>query len=95
MRQKFLRVAREIFGERRFEEIQGELWLDYPRLKARLLEYLPAILREWENRFRRDSEEGRVQTGSTRKRVTRFSELDPDGKSGRLDGLVEHIRRKF
>jgi hypothetical protein len=92
--------AKELFGEKRFEEIMGELWLQRERLTARALARgLDAVLREWENRFRRDTEEGRRRVGRNRReRVLRFSELDdsPDASGGPAeDRLAPRIRRTF
>lgn len=79
MDEKIFATARKIFGERRFEELMGQLWLDRDRLVERArgrVSALPRVLREWEDRFRRDVEEGRFRRGrNKRARVMRFSEL--------------------
>jgi hypothetical protein len=91
MREKILERARLKFGQRRFEEIMGELWLQSGRLEARVVAggRLDAVLAEWEGRFRRDVEEGRHQEGGARQRDMRFSEYDSKGD------LTEHVERSF
>ena len=103
--------AKELFGEKRFEEIMGELWLQKDKILNRAIlkawpedpaGALDAVLREWENRFRRDHEEGRHRVGRNRRqRVTRFSEISCDDRNGAEeevapeDQLFTRIRRKF
>jgi hypothetical protein len=93
MRDKILAKAQEIFGESRFEELSGQLWLERDVIKARWDAALVRILQEWASRFRRDVEEGRHRAGAGsgggRRRVARFSELeiDPD--------RLHFYRRKF
>ena len=99
MEDLILQRARELFGEKRFEEIMGELWLQRDTLASRAAGRgdLTSVLREWENRFRRDVEEGRVQNkAGQRRRVLRFSELpEGDGSVAPEDQLAPRIRRRF
>lgn len=99
MDETILTRAKELFGEQRFEEIMGELWLQRERLAARVAggTGLDAVLREWEGRFRRDTEEGRYRAGRNRRdRVIRFSEVGTDHPdTAPEDQLASRIRRKF
>lgn len=89
MEQKILETAKEIFGDERFQELSGALWLDAARIWARVRPELVRILKEWENRHRRDVEGGFFRhKGGGRQRAVRLSEL----KTG-LDRL--QVRRKF
>jgi hypothetical protein len=107
MEDKILQRAKEIFGEHRFEEIMGELWLQRARILERAIlkawpedpaGALDAVLREWEDRFRRDTEEGRVQDkAGRRRRVLRFCEVLPfeDWGQSPEDALAPRVRRRF
>lgn len=99
MDELILARAKEIFGEKRFEEIMGELWLQRDTLLSRAAGRggLDSVLREWENRFRRDVEEGRYRVGrNSRHRVVRFSELTGgENDEPPEDRLRLRIRRKF
>jgi len=100
MEDKILQRAKEIFGEHRFGEIMGELWLQREALAARAAgrRGLDAVLREWEDRFRRDTEEGRVQDkAGRRRRVLRFCEVLPfeDWGQSPEDALAPRVRRRF
>lgn len=95
MEQEILTVAKKCFGESRYEEVLGQLWIDLPQLTRKILH----ILREWEDRQRRDVEEGQFRhRRKGRQRAIRFSELvtgPEDQKIDRLDLLSPRIRRKF
>lgn len=105
MEDSILQRAKELFGEDRFEEIMGELWLQRERLATRAAAgNLDAVLREWENRFRCDVEEGRHRAGrgaaGGRRRDARFSELrnevDESGDGATVEDLLTpHVRRRF
>ena len=100
---KILERAKEIFGESRFEEIMGELWLQRAALERRARRgSLDVVLREWENRFRRDVEEGRYCVNKNqRRRVARFSELPDEADATEHGGatiedlITPHVRRRF
>ncbi len=94
--------ARKLFGEERFQECAGQIWLDLPWIMRRMARRRPldSILKEWEDRYRRDVEEGRYQQGHRRHRVSRFSELA--GADDRRRGgasveasITQHARRTF
>lgn len=98
-------MAKKLFGQRRFEEIMGELWLQERRILERAGPEpadMARVLLEWEDRFRRDVEEGRYQyPRGRRNRVTRLSEFELehtyDNESDPMgwDSLHEFIRRTW
>lgn len=96
MDDKILSTARKLFGERRFAELVGELWLQRSRIWDRWRRdggELAHILIEWEDRFRRDIEEGRYQVERCkRRRVIRFSEMEGEEP---LDRLTFETSRRF
>jgi hypothetical protein len=98
MDETILTRAKELFGETRFEEIMGELWLQREVLTTRAAgrRGLDTVLREWENRFRRDTEEGRVQNkAGHRRRILRLSELFPEETEPTWDAIQHQIKRKL
>ena len=92
---RILVAARELFGNRRFEEICGELWLCRARIRRSVRRgvALEVALRRWEDEFRRCSEEGRYREGRNgrRRRVARFSELEDRGPGA----IEDHLRGAF
>lgn len=86
-----MKVARELFGQRRYEEISGALWLARSRL-ARLVtlkNHAKVVVARWEEHFRRVVEEGRYREGRSgrKRRVARMSEID--------FSVETHVRRQF
>lgn len=95
-------MARKLFGEDRFQEIMGELWIQERRILERAgpePAELARVLLEWEDRFHRDVEEGRYQhPRGRRNRVMRVSEVekfDDEPAADPWSYLIPHIREKF
>lgn len=106
MNEKIRQAAIKLFGKRRFEEIMGQLWLDQSAILARVdePEDIYPVLLEWENRFKRDIEEGRYRVGRNRRhRVMRFSEMLPPSRDSKMDlsgadvplTVADHVRKVF
>lgn len=98
MEKKIFSMARKIFGERRYEEMLGQLWLDRDRLVERVggrSSTIPSVLREWAERYARDVEQGRFRVGRNRRhRILRFSEIRPLphlSPEEQLDSMVREV----
>jgi hypothetical protein len=87
----FMEAAREILGNKRFEEVGGALWLVRRQIWANVRRKVPlrTALERWEQEFRRCVEEGRYREGRNgrKRRVARLSEIEHT--------IDDHVRRQF